>query len=163
MGVAAAGAAVGGGLSILSAAYQIDAARQEGHAKVRALELRRLQERVASQTTGVQILRGANQLLSHQLAVQSTKGVSLGSPSFQAIESDTLNEFKKDEDAERLNLLSKETAISNAERQAEFEAKMKKRKILFDTASSLANTAVAAGGGSLLGASGSGGVSVLGR
>lgn len=156
-GAAAVGLAASSILQIGGAIYQTKLATQRAESQKRALELRRQQIEVASKRETIKTMREANSVIARQVAQGAARGIALSSPSFQAISQDTLREFQKDEDANALNLGFNELAINQGIRDVDFATKVEKKRILFDTAKSLLNSATAAAGGGLGSSSGSSG------
>jgi len=113
MGITAA-LGISAGIAALSTGARIFEGHQAEKARERALKLRLKEERAATQQRQLKRTKELNHVLAQQTADESSRGLSLASPSFGAITRDTLENFKEDEDADKLNFQFKKTAIHNS-------------------------------------------------
>ena len=96
-----------GGIAISSMAAKNQAAARE-----RAIRERMLQEQSSANQRSINRMDQTNRLLAKQTAIAAAGGarVSAGPSSFTAIQRDTFNEFSKDSNADKLNLIFQERA-----------------------------------------------------
>jgi len=94
------------GLGVMSGFGAYEKSQQEkaaAQAREQAITLRMQQEQIAANQRTTNEMDQVNRLMARQDAVGAATG-AFGSPSFEAIQTDTLNEFAKDENANNLNL-----------------------------------------------------------
>jgi 5,10-methylene-tetrahydrofolate dehydrogenase/methenyl tetrahydrofolate cyclohydrolase len=96
-----------GGSLVMKTASQLTAAS----AQKRALDIRSQQEQIASDQRELQRAQQLQQVISTQNANQAASGVSMASPSFNAIQQDSFNQAAQDEQLEALNNQFQQTAI----------------------------------------------------
>lgn len=77
-----------------------------------ALNLRAQQEKIVSDQRELQRANQLRQVISTQNANEAASGLSLASPSFNAIQIDSFNQFAKDEQLDALNGQMQQTAIA---------------------------------------------------
>jgi len=99
-------AGVTGGLSLASGVMSGVSAEQQARAREKALSERMQQEQVAANQNTINNMDQVNRMMSKQTAIAAAGGgrIDSGPSSFTSIQTDTLNEFAKDENANQLNL-----------------------------------------------------------
>jgi len=80
------------------------AQEQAAAAQKRALDIREQQEQIAAKTREVQRIDKLQSVLATQRAIQGARGGSLSSPSFNAIQRSSINNFAQDQNADNLNV-----------------------------------------------------------
>lgn len=91
------------GAALLGTAVSLIGRQQESQARQRALDLQLQQTKAAATQRESQRSRQLSEVLSSQVARQGASGFSLSSPSFNAIQVDSLNQFAQDQNADALN------------------------------------------------------------
>ena len=130
--VAAVGSAVFKGVSQLEA----------GEARADAARSRKQQEEIASRERSIQRTGQVNRVLAEQIALESARGVALSSPSFFAIQQETLNQFAEDENADALTLSFTKQALEQKSHNAELVGELGFAGSLFDAAKTFGSTRV---------------------
>lgn len=129
------------GMGALSGASAFEKSQQEkaaAQSRENAIKLRMQQEQIASNQRMTNEMDRVNRLMARQDAIGAATG-AFGSPSFEAIQSDTLNEFAKDANANNLNLSFQKEAAEQQVHNIRNEEKAQQVGNLLDFGSQVAN------------------------
>ena len=130
--------AVVGGSLILKTFEQ----RNQAEAEKQALDLREQQEEIAAVSRENQRAQEIQRVISTQTANQAASGVSLSSPSFNAIQMNSINEFAQDEKLDALNFQFQKAAIDQQKSNVDTSFMGNLAGNLIDAASFYTNTRV---------------------
>ncbi len=128
---------VSGLLTGVETAGKIFSQNEARKSRERALQSRLEQEKAATNERVIKTLKRSSDIFDAQQAGQSVSGFTLSSPSFGAIQKDSLNEASKDVNAENLNFLFKKTAIENKQKSINDKTNIGIGLSLFDAGSLL--------------------------
>lgn len=124
---------------------QISAEDEANKQREQALNLRLQEEKVASNQRKIQTENQVNRVMASQVAGQAASGFTLSSPSFGAIQVDSLNKAADDINADNLNFQFKKTAIDEAKAASEANRNIGVGKSLFNAGETI-GASFAAGG-----------------
>jgi hypothetical protein len=110
-----------------------------------ALNLRLEQEQAATNERKLQTEGQVERVLASQVAGQAASGFTLSSPSFGAIQVDTLNNAAKDLNADNLNLQFQQTAIAESKEANRQQTDIGIGTSLFDAAAIATSVGVSGG------------------
>lgn len=138
--------------------------RNQAEAQKDALTMRGQQEQLAAEQKENQRAQKLQEVMSTQIANQGASGLSFSSPSFNAIQIDSINKFAADEKLDELNNQWQQAAITQQKDNIDDEFIANLGSNLFSAASFAANASGGGGGGAgaataAAGSAGGGGLS----
>lgn len=135
-----------GGSGLLGSTFeQIRSEVEANKQRQQALKLRLAEEKVASNQRKIQTENQVNRVMASQVAGQAASGFALSSPSFGAIQVDSLNKAADDINADNLNFQFQKTTIEQAKASSEGNRNIGVGKSLFNAGETIA-FAFASGG-----------------
>lgn len=123
---------------------------QAAQARQNALDIRLRQEQDAMRQQQINQTRKVNNVLATQNVMAATRGESLSSPSFSAVQMDTLNQFAQDQNADALNLNFQKEAIDQQKANAQAQGNLSFLSSGLSIAKMFGNWGVAKTGGNSL-------------